>query len=64
MNYAEFSTAAANNNNNDVNAAGGEGAGLGDGGDDDAAGDGGDDADSVFDSNNSFIVSTGLRFRF
>ena len=64
LNYAEFSTAAANNNNNDVNAAGGEGAGLGDGGDDDAAGDGGDDADSVFDSNNSFIVSTGLRFRF
>lgn len=63
LNYAEFSTAAANNNN-DVNAAVGEGAGLGDGGDDEAAGEGGDDADSVFDSNNSFIVSTGLRFRF
>ena len=63
LNYAEFSTTAAANNNN-VNAAGGEGAGLGGGGEAAAAGAAGGGADSVFDSNNSFVVSTGLRFRF
>ena len=62
LNYAEFSTAAANTNNN-VNAAGGEGAGLGGGGEAAAAAAAGG-ADSDFDSNNSFVVSTGLRFRF
>ena len=64
LNYAEFSTAPANTNNN-VNAVGGEeGAGLGGGGGAAAAGAAGGNADSVFDSNNSFVVSTGLRFRF
>ena len=63
LNYAGFSTAAANTNNN-VNAVGGEGAGLGGGGGAAAAGAAGGNADSVFDSNNSFVVSTGLRFRF
>ena len=58
LNYSEFSTAAANGNAN-ANAAGGEGAGLGGGGEAAAAGD-----DSDFNSNNSFVVSTGLRFRF
>ena len=63
LNYAGFSTAAANTNNN-VNAVGGEGAGLGGGGEAAAAAAAGGNADSVFDSNNSFVVSTGLRFRF
>ena len=61
LNYAEFSTAAANGN---ANAAGGEGAGLGGGGEAAAAGAAAAGADSDFDSNNSFVVSTGLRFRF
>ena len=62
LNYAEFSTAAAAGGGA-VNAGGGGGAGLGGGGAP-AAGAAGGNADSVFDSNNSFVVSTGLRFRF
>ena len=78
LNYSEFSTAAANGNAN-ANAAGGEGAGLGGGGEGAGLGGGGEGAglggggeaaaaaagdDSDFNSNNSFVVSTGLRFRF
>ena len=62
LNYAEFSTDAAAAGGA-VNAGGGGGAGLGGGGAP-AAGAAGGNADSVFDSNNSFVVSTGLRFRF
>ena len=64
LNYAEFSTAPANTNNNVNAVGGGQGAGLGGGGGAAAAGAAGGNADSVFDSNNSFVVSTGLRFRF
>ena len=63
LNYAEFSTAGAAGNGN-ANAAGGEGAGLGGGGEAAAAGAAAGNADSDFDSNDSFIISTGLRFRF
>ena len=63
LNYAEFTTAAANGNAN-ANAVGGEGAGLGGGGEAAAAGAAGGGADTDFDSNNSFVVTTGLRFRF
>ena len=62
LNYAGFSTAAPSNGN--ANAAGGEGAGLGGGGEAAAAGAAGGNADSDFDSNDSFVISTGLRFRF
>ena len=64
LNYAEFSTdAAAGGGGGGAGGAGG-GAGLGGGGGAAAANAAGGGADSDFDSNNSFVVSTGLRFRF
>ena len=61
LNYAEFSVDTAAGGG--AGAAGGGGAGLGGGGGAAAAGAAGG-AESNFDSNNSFVVSTGLRFSF
>jgi len=66
LNYAEFTVdfAAGGGDAGDaVEDAGGVGAGLGDGGDA-AANAASDDSTFDFDSNNSFVVSTGIRFRF
>jgi len=61
LNYAEFSVDTSVVGDAAAAGAGG-GAGLGDGGD--AAAAAAAAAESDFDSNNSFVVSTGLRFRF